>query len=136
MLTQHVDLTDELTNTSSSTLSARMDEKHAPKPSGVGYRPSRLQRRFVIVSVLILLILYSVFPLPSLLPSWWQKNAIGRDPGPASGKVALNAKRKVELEAHVMSKCPDARDCLRDLVVPAMEQVGDLVDFRLSFIGT
>ncbi|KAL8927358.1 MAG: hypothetical protein Q9172_001437 [Xanthocarpia lactea] len=35
-----------------------------------------------------------------------------------------------------MSKCPDARDCLRDLVVPAMEQVVDLVNFTLSFIGS
>ena len=34
-----------------------------------------------------------------------------------------------------MSKCPDARDCLRDLVVPAMQQVVDKVNFRLSFIG-
>ena len=42
----------------------------------------------------------------------------------------------VPLEAHVMSKCPDARDCLRDLVVPAMEKAADKVDFRLSFIGT
>lgn len=42
----------------------------------------------------------------------------------------------VPLEAHIMSKCPDARDCLRDLVVPAMERIGDKVDFRLSFIGT
>lgn len=44
--------------------------------------------------------------------------------------------QKVHLEAHVMSKCPDARDCLRQLVVPAMEQVSDLVDFDLSFIAT
>lgn len=35
-----------------------------------------------------------------------------------------------------MSKCPDARDCLRDLVVPAMERISDKVDFRLSFIGS
>ena len=42
----------------------------------------------------------------------------------------------VPLEAHVMSKCPDARDCLRDLVVPAMEKIVDKVNFRLSFIGT
>ena len=42
---------------------------------------------------------------------------------------------KVALEAHIMSKCPDARDCLRSLVVPTMEQVEDKVDFRLSFIG-
>ncbi|SMR61213.1 unnamed protein product [Zymoseptoria tritici ST99CH_3D1] len=34
-----------------------------------------------------------------------------------------------------MSKCPDARDCLRDLVVPAIEKIEDKVDFRLSFIG-
>ena len=47
-----------------------------------------------------------------------------------------NASMKVPLEAHIMSKCPDARDCLMDLVVPAMEQIEDLVDFRLSFIGT
>lgn len=42
----------------------------------------------------------------------------------------------VPLEAHIMSKCPDAKDCLRDLVVPAMEKVVDIVDFRLSFIGS
>lgn len=35
-----------------------------------------------------------------------------------------------------MSKCPDARDCLRDLVVPAMEQVVDKVNFTLSFLGS
>ena len=48
---------------------------------------------------------------------------------------ATNKTFKVPLEAHVMSKCPDAKDCLRDLVVPAMEKVVDKVDFRLSFIG-
>lgn len=42
---------------------------------------------------------------------------------------------KVQLEAHIMSKCPDARDCLQQLVVPTMEQVSDLVDFKLSYIG-
>ncbi|KAI9683601.1 MAG: hypothetical protein M1829_004905 [Trizodia sp. TS-e1964] len=42
---------------------------------------------------------------------------------------------KVPVEIHIMSKCPDARDCLQDLVLPAMQQVVDLVDFKLSFIG-
>ncbi|KAK3374373.1 hypothetical protein B0T24DRAFT_529582 [Lasiosphaeria ovina] len=42
----------------------------------------------------------------------------------------------VPLEAHIMSKCPDARDCLEQLILPAMEQVADLVNFTLSFIGT
>ena len=48
---------------------------------------------------------------------------------------ASNSSGLVPLEAHIMSKCPDARDCLRDLVVPAMEQLVDMVDFTLSFIG-
>lgn len=42
---------------------------------------------------------------------------------------------KIELEAHGMSRCPDFRDCLRDLVVPTMIQVSDKVNFTLSFIG-
>jgi hypothetical protein len=42
---------------------------------------------------------------------------------------------KVALEAHIMSKCPDAKDCLQMLVVPVMEQISDKVDFRLSYIG-
>lgn len=44
--------------------------------------------------------------------------------------------RRVPLEAHIMSKCPDARDCLHDLVLPAMVNISDYVDFKLSFIGT
>lgn len=43
--------------------------------------------------------------------------------------------RRVPLEAHIMSKCPDARDCLHDLVLPAMVNVSQYVDFKLSFIG-
>ncbi|KAI9930322.1 hypothetical protein MW887_011074 [Aspergillus wentii] len=42
---------------------------------------------------------------------------------------------RVPFEAHVMSKCPDARDCLQQLVIPAMEQISDKVDFELSFIA-
>lgn len=44
--------------------------------------------------------------------------------------------RRVPLEAHIMSKCPDARDCLHDLVLPAMVNVSQYVDFKLSYIGT
>ncbi|KAI1462034.1 hypothetical protein F4805DRAFT_453264 [Annulohypoxylon moriforme] len=42
----------------------------------------------------------------------------------------------VPLEAHIMSKCPDARDCLKDLVLPSMMRVYDKVNFTLSYIGT
>lgn len=43
---------------------------------------------------------------------------------------------RVPLEAHIMSKCLDSKDCLEHLVVPAMEKVYDKVDFKLSYIGT
>ncbi|KAL2158605.1 hypothetical protein VTH06DRAFT_4087 [Thermothelomyces fergusii] len=49
---------------------------------------------------------------------------------------SITANKLVPLEAHIMSKCPDARDCLRDLVLPTMEKVHDKVDFTLSYIGT
>ncbi|WEW57404.1 hypothetical protein PRK78_002871 [Emydomyces testavorans] len=51
----------------------------------------------------------------------------GKDPNPSS--------KKVPLEAHIMSKCPDAKYCLLDLIVPAMVEIHDKVDFKLSFIG-
>ena len=54
---------------------------------------------------------------------------------PSLPHTTSNNLTKVPLEAHIMSKCPDARDCLRDFVVPAMEKIVDMVDFRLSFIG-
>ncbi|KAM3424692.1 hypothetical protein BST61_g6679 [Cercospora zeina] len=43
---------------------------------------------------------------------------------------------RVPLEAHIMSKCPDAKDCLHDLILPAMQKISDKVDFRLSYIGS
>ncbi len=43
---------------------------------------------------------------------------------------------KVPLEIHIMSKCPDARDCLQKLVLPAMANVSEKIDFKMSFIGT
>ncbi|KAL5612029.1 hypothetical protein BROUX41_000409 [Berkeleyomyces rouxiae] len=43
--------------------------------------------------------------------------------------------KRVPLEIHIMSKCPDAEMCLSELVVPAMVKAGDKVDFKLSFIG-
>jgi len=42
---------------------------------------------------------------------------------------------KVPLEIHIMSKCPDARDCLRQLIIPAMVQVSEKVNFTMSYIG-
>jgi len=54
---------------------------------------------------------------------------------PSNSAQDVVEREKVALEAHIMSKCPDARDCLQQLVVPTMEQVSDKVDFRISYIG-
>lgn len=45
------------------------------------------------------------------------------------------AENRIPLEAHIMSKCPDAKDCLQKLVLPAMEHISDKVEFKLSFIA-
>ncbi|KFY81788.1 hypothetical protein V500_11094 [Pseudogymnoascus sp. VKM F-4518 (FW-2643)] len=55
-------------------------------------------------------------------------NDAARAVGEKTGKL-------VPLEAHVMSKCPDTRACLRELVLPAMERVSSKVDFTLTFLG-
>ncbi|KAJ6102353.1 Gamma interferon inducible lysosomal thiol reductase GILT [Penicillium sp. IBT 16267x] len=47
-----------------------------------------------------------------------------------------NKQTRIPLEAHIMSKCPDAKGCLQKLILPAMEQISDKVDFRLSFIAS
>jgi hypothetical protein len=48
----------------------------------------------------------------------------------------ISTKNVVPFEAHIMSKCPDARDCLREMVLPTMQRVYDKVNFTLSYIGT
>jgi hypothetical protein len=56
-----------------------------------------------------------------------------------AGKKKPGAKTepwRVPLEAHIMSKCPDAKDCIIDLVVPTMSQLDPaMVNFTLSYIG-
>ncbi|KAK1762271.1 hypothetical protein QBC33DRAFT_288897 [Phialemonium atrogriseum] len=114
-----------------------MDEKRAMSP----IRPSCPSRRTRLPITLALagLCLYLfyhvhiyVHPLPTIAdPDRWYG-------APASEPTSpVQASRKlVPLEAHIMSKCPDARDCLRDMVLPAMMRVHDKVNFTLSFIGT
>ncbi|KAL9104056.1 MAG: hypothetical protein Q9163_000953 [Psora crenata] len=86
-------------------------------------------------AVLILSLFFVVdYVIPKVLQSFSAKRSwVSDEP---TGVVASNVSNLVPLEAHIMSKCPDARDCLRDLIVPAMEQVVDKVDFKLSYIGS
>lgn len=50
---------------------------------------------------------------------------------------AAKSPKLVQLEAHIMSKCPDAQDCILDLIVPAMSRLDPShVNFTLSYIGS
>ncbi|KAI4255799.1 MAG: hypothetical protein LQ352_002399 [Teloschistes flavicans] len=91
-------------------------------------------RKFLIGLLSLVLPFYVIISLLSDAFSATQQ--IDSSPAESSLSVKSRNRSLVPLEAHIMSKCPDARDCLQDLVVPAMEQVVDKVDFTLSFIGS
>lgn len=50
-------------------------------------------------------------------------------------ELIVASPKLVPLEAHIISKCPDTRDALRELILPVMQRVVDKVDFTLSYIG-
>lgn len=107
-----------------------MDEKHAPMPPPIrrGFSPLRL---LLLLSWLAFAGWYYLPHRPVLvLPG---PSSPSR---PSSHDQAATTNDLVPLEAHIMSKCPDAKDCLRDLVLPAMQKVHGKVNFTLSFIGT
>ncbi|KAK0643441.1 hypothetical protein B0T16DRAFT_459585 [Cercophora newfieldiana] len=84
--------------------------------------------------VLVAVFLYCFYHLQSL--SHLKTDRWTDRLGPAQRAQPVQpATAKVPLEAHIMSKCPDARDCLRDLVLPVMQKAHDKVNFTLSFIG-
>lgn len=118
---------------------AIMDEKRASAPR-TSRSPSFLRRHnsrsrrlipFAMLIALTFLYLTQMFPSRERSKSWLPESRSPINEGTAR---TINSS-KIPLEAHIMSKCPDARDCLRDMVVPTMVEVADLVDFKLSFIG-
>lgn len=123
-----------------------MDEKFGYKYEKVGkpahstMKPySRPPRRFRPLLILTLVVLgfycyvrplapFTVVPDIAMLAS---KHA------PSAEKpIVVDTTTLVPFEAHIMSKCPDAKDCLRKMVLPAMQRVYDKVNFTLSYIGT
>ncbi|KAI9821766.1 MAG: hypothetical protein M1827_002347 [Pycnora praestabilis] len=109
------------------------------------HRPLRFQTRRSILALLLTLtvcFLFRIFsgsPLPQLscLHSFRRPQLSDAVSNQGSLSVPeMSSKWKVPLEVHIMSKCPDAKTCLHDLVVPAMQRVFDKVDFKLSYIGT
>ena len=100
-------------------------------------RPRHRSRRDLTMLLSLALCIWlslSYLPLQRTSISWKDGATTWEHPILDVAKLA-NKTALVPLEAHIMSKCPDARDCLRDLVVPAMEKIVDMVDFNLSFIG-
>ncbi|GAB7330908.1 hypothetical protein MBLNU13_g02431t1 [Cladosporium sp. NU13] len=80
--------------------------------------------RRIIFSVTGLLFFFMFFCMSIIAVDVWNED----DTPYSSGRVPL--------EAFIMSKCPDARDCLHDMILPAMQNVSHKVDFRLSYIGS
>lgn len=90
----------------------------------------RRNRSWLLIPI-ITLILYSLYSFPYVAgygPPYEDSRA--------ANKGANIVKARVPLEAHLMSKCPDAKDCLNDLILPAMMRVNEKVDFTTSYIGT
>jgi hypothetical protein len=80
--------------------------------------------KWIMISVSMLLAMFLLFAMAVIVEDTFSDEDEMR-----YGQV------KVPLEAHIMSKCPDAKDCLHDMILPAMVNVSDKVDFTLSFIG-
>lgn len=98
------------------------------------YRDRTLRR--ICIAICLILATYTL--TRSLIPAF--STQLGFETARLIGDesrqtTSTNTAHKVALEAHIMSKCPDAKACLQNLVVPAMEKVNDKVDFNMSFIG-
>jgi hypothetical protein len=93
--------------------------------------PPRRSRPLAIGFTIAALLYFSWSSLVPMLP--WTARLGGM---PCISAERTGTKSPVPLEAHIMSKCPDARDCLKMLVLPTMQQVYNKVNFTLSFIGT
>lgn len=97
---------------------------------------SRLRSRLLVYIVAIIFaFLIIIYAWPVRLSTYYP-HAPPEGMRIQSTDVKSNQTGLVPLEAHIMSKCPDAKTCLEELVVPAMERVVDMVNFRLSYIGS
>ncbi|PNS16049.1 hypothetical protein CAC42_4450 [Sphaceloma murrayae] len=121
-----------LTHLRSEVDRTRSEHIHANAQYAAAWRHTRQGRTITIIHNIILTIvgLISFAVISAMLVALGYAIIYGDD------DPAFRPARRIPLEAHIMSKCPDARDCLRDLVLPAMQRVEKEVDFRLSFIGT
>jgi hypothetical protein len=102
-------------------------------------RRSTCFRSFTIgrVCYAVCVMLMAWFILHTVEASYRRGRSSTTRPPQPEAETAIMEKNatKVALEAHIMSKCPDAKACLEKLIVPAMVQISDKVNFQLSYIG-
>ena len=100
---------------------------------------NRKDRRPFYRLCIVIFSLFAVWKLAGLFPDILVPSALDRlrqaQVPDLRRPTQLAENRKVDLEVHIMSKCPDAKACLQELVVPAMEKLDEIIDFKLSFIG-
>ncbi|KAK7748873.1 hypothetical protein SLS53_000897 [Cytospora paraplurivora] len=103
--------------------------RHATSPPDS--RPARRFRPFLFLALAALCVyIYAwAFSIFSHVPDMSLPSSL-------QAPLTTSEKDPVPLEAHIMSKCPDARDCLKELILPTMVRASDKVNFTLSFIGT
>ncbi|EHK43338.1 hypothetical protein TRIATDRAFT_301200 [Trichoderma atroviride IMI 206040] len=105
-----------------------MDEKHQHLPQPMNMDPPRAStifakaRRLLLIAVL-LIVSFHLVAVPFMPKDFFQCDH------------GSTTKALVPFEAHIISKCPDTRHALRNLILPAMQKVHDKVDFQLSYIG-
>ncbi|KAF2971248.1 hypothetical protein GQX73_g2392 [Xylaria multiplex] len=123
------------------TLPAMEDKRPVRNRSRRRHRPLLLL--FVIASAIYGLYIFDFFPsFAAVSPLSLQEPIPAPDPYPpavsntAQHAVPAAAGQLIPLEAHIISKCPDTRDCLRELLLPAMIRVHEKVNFTLTYIGT
>ncbi|KAF2970822.1 hypothetical protein GQX73_g2836 [Xylaria multiplex] len=100
-------------------------------PVAIGHaatkRPCRLSRASfppigqTLLLILSLMVVYGFYTLSIL--------------GECPTQRTATATTKVPLEAHIITKCGNAKVALTELVLPTIERVYDKVDFRLSIIA-
>ncbi|KAH6659222.1 hypothetical protein BKA67DRAFT_652470 [Truncatella angustata] len=116
-----------------------MDEKRPVRSTIRSYRRNRPLLTVALVAVTLFLFC-KLRAARSYASQWAPSRAADSDDDVSrdtrGGSTWSATKALVPLEAHIMSKCPDARDCLRDLVLPTMMRVNTKVNFTLSYIGT
>ncbi|KAK3190468.1 hypothetical protein K4F52_003489 [Lecanicillium sp. MT-2017a] len=93
--------------------------------------PVRRRRSRLLVPTVILFLLGYCYLTSFRMPLRVSLDQLSSSTPPTAGSNGL-----VPLEAHIISKCPDTRDALRKLILPAMQVIHEKVDFKLTYIGT